>query len=292
LARKFCIQIKARQAAALHLAGRQCAAEFRQTSAVVLVGEQVDRPPGLRADFARCRLVSREHGVPGQRLQYSGEGILTAYLPPPDNGLAIIHVDNEIIVVDKPAGLLSVPGRGEGMDDCLASRVQARFPDALIAHRLDMSTSGLLVLARGAEMHSRLSRFFRERQIDKRYVAVVYGLMADDAGEVELPLICDWPNRPRQKVDFEIGKPSLTRFRVVSRDPATNTTRVELEPVTGRSHQLRVHMASLGHPILGDDLYGGEATALADRLLLHAMDLGLFHPLTAAAIQFHSDAPF
>ena len=225
-------------------------------------------------------------------MQYSGAGILTAYFPPPDNGLTVIHVDNEIIVVDKPAGLLSVPGRGEGMDDCLASRVQARFPDALIAHRLDMSTSGLLVLARGAEMHRQLSRFFRERQIDKRYVAVVYGLMADDAGEVELPLICDWPNRPRQKVDFEIGKPSLTRFRVVSRDPDANTTRVQLEPVTGRSHQLRVHMASLGHPILGDDLYGGEATALADRLLLHAMDLGLFHPLTAAAIQFHSDAPF
>jgi tRNA pseudouridine32 synthase/23S rRNA pseudouridine746 synthase len=217
---------------------------------------------------------------------------LTAYLPPPDNGLAVIHVDSDIIVVDKPAGLLSVPGRGEGMDDCLASRVQARFPDALIVHRLDMSTSGLLVLARGAEVHSQLSRFFRERQIDKRYVAVVAGLMADDKGEVALPLICDWPNRPRQKVDFDIGKPSLTRFRVVSRDPAAKTTRVELEPITGRSHQLRVHMASLGHPILGDDLYGGEATARAERLLLHAMDLGLFHPSTGVALQFHSDAPF
>jgi tRNA pseudouridine32 synthase/23S rRNA pseudouridine746 synthase len=225
-------------------------------------------------------------------LQYPGETILTAYLPPPDNGLAVIHVDTDIVVVDKPAGLLSVPGRGEGMDDCLASRVQARFSDTLIAHRLDMSTSGLLVLARGAEMHSRLSRFFRERQIDKRYLAVVAGLMAEDKGEVALPLICDWPNRPRQKVDFDIGKPSLTRFRVVSRDPAANTTRVELEPITGRSHQLRVHMASLGHPILGDDLYGGEATALAERLLLHAMDLGLFHPSTRAALQFHSDTPF
>ena len=225
-------------------------------------------------------------------MQRPGETILTAYLPPPDNGLSVIYVDHEIIVVDKPAGLLSVPGRGEGMDDCLASRVQARFPDALIAHRLDMSTSGLLVLARGAEMHRLLSRFFRERQIDKRYVAVVHGLMAEDSGEIELPLICDWPNRPRQKVDFDIGKPSLTRFRVVSRDPAADTTRLELAPVTGRSHQLRVHMASLGHPILGDDLYGAATTALADRLLLHATDLGLFHPLTAAAIQFHSDAPY
>jgi len=213
-------------------------------------------------------------------------------LPPPDHGLTVIHVDAEIIVVDKPAGLLSVPGRGAGMDDCLASRVQARFPDALIAHRLDMSTSGLLVLARGADMHRQLSRFFRERQIDKRYLAIVDGLIADDSGEVALPLICDWPNRPRQKVDFEIGKPSQTRYRVLSRDPLAHTTRVELEPITGRSHQLRVHMASLGHPILGDDLYGGEATGRADRLLLHAMDLGLFHPLTAEAMQFHSDAPF
>jgi len=217
---------------------------------------------------------------------------LTAYLPPPDTGLAVIYVDDEIIVVDKPAGLLSVPGRGEGMDDCLASRVQARFPDALIAHRLDMSTSGLLVLARGAEMHRQLSRFFRERQIEKRYVAIVDGLVVSDSGEIDLPLICDWPNRPRQKVDFEIGKPSQTRFRVVYRDPASDTTRVELEPITGRSHQLRVHMASLGHPILGDDLYGGEATGKAERLLLHAMDLGFSHPLTAATMQFHADAPF
>ena len=222
----------------------------------------------------------------------SGEAILSAYLPPPDHGLAVIHVDASIIVVDKPAGLLSVPGRGEGMDDCLASRVQARFPDALIAHRLDMSTSGLLVLARGAEMHRELSRFFRERQIDKRYLAVVAGLLADDSGEVDLPLICDWPNRPRQKVDFAIGKASHTRYRVIGRDPLANTTRLELEPITGRSHQLRVHMAALGHPILGDDLYGGETTALADRLLLHAMDLGLVHPLTGEAVQFHSAAPF
>jgi tRNA pseudouridine32 synthase/23S rRNA pseudouridine746 synthase len=225
-------------------------------------------------------------------LQHPGDAVLTAYSPPPDHGLSVIYADTEILVVDKPAELLSVPGRGAGMNDCLASRVQARFPDALIVHRLDMSTSGLLVIARGAEMHRLLSRFFRERQVDKRYLAVVDGLLADDTGEIELPLICDWPNRPRQKVDFEIGKPSLTRFRVVSRDPAANTTRVELEPVTGRSHQLRVHMASLGHPILGDDLYGGEATGRAERLLLHAMDLGLFHPSTAAAMEFHSDPPF
>ncbi len=217
---------------------------------------------------------------------------MSAYSPPPDLGLTVIHVDTEIVVVDKPAGLLSVPGRGAGMDDCLASRVQARFADALIAHRLDMSTSGLLVLARGAEMHRQLSRFFRERRIDKRYLAVVDGLIADEGGEIDLPLICDWPNRPRQKVDHDIGKPSQTRFRVVGRDLQANTTRVELEPITGRSHQLRVHMMMLGHPILGDDLYGGEACAKAGRLLLHAMDLGLFHPRTDVPVRFHSDPPF
>lgn len=263
-----------------------------QAGALVLVGRQRQRSAYLRADFARNGVVTREHPVPGQPLQRPGGPVLSAYFPPPDYGLAIIYVDAEIIVVDKPAGLLSVPGRGEGMDDCLASRVQTMFPDALIAHRLDMSTSGLLVLARGAEMHRQLSRFFRDRQIDKRYLAVVNGLMAEDTGEINLPLICDWPNRPRQIVDFEIGKPSQTRFRVISRDPLANTTRVELEPITGRSHQLRVHMASLGYPILGDDLYGGEATERADRLLLHAMDLGLFHPLTAEPLQFHSDPPF
>lgn len=286
------MQIKASPAAAGYRPDHPCPFGLDQAGPLVLVGQPADRTSRLRPKLAGRRLVSRQHRVHRQRLHHSGKAILTAYLPPPNLGLTLIHVDTDIIVVDKPSGLLSVPGRGEGMDDCLASRVQARFPDALIAHRLDMSTSGLLVLARGAEMHRRLSRFFRERQIDKRYLAVVAGLMADDRGEVELPLICDWPNRPRQKVDFEIGKPSLTRFRVISRDPVANTTRVELEPVTGRSHQLRVHLASLGHPILGDDLYGGEATALADRLLLHAMDLGLFHPATEAPVQFHSDAPF
>jgi tRNA pseudouridine32 synthase/23S rRNA pseudouridine746 synthase len=217
---------------------------------------------------------------------------LSAYLPPPDTGLAVIHVDDDLLVVDKPAGLLSVPGRGADKADCLVARVQAEYPGTLAVHRLDMDTSGLLILARSAAIHSQLSRQFRERQVEKRYVAVLAGQLADEAGEVELPLICDWPNRPRQKVDFEIGKPSLTRFRVIARDPVADTTRVELEPVTGRSHQLRVHMAALGHPILGDDLYGGAACGRADRLLLHAMDLGLFHPSTVAFMQFHAAPPF
>lgn len=217
---------------------------------------------------------------------------LSVYTPPPDTGLPIVFVDDSLIVVDKPAGLLSVPGRGADKLDCLALRVQKEYPDALIVHRLDMSTSGLLLLARGELMQSELSRLFRERQVDKRYIAVVAGLLADESGAIDLPLICDWPNRPRQKVDFDQGKSSQTRFRRQSQDPQAGTTRVELEPITGRTHQLRVHMAALGHPILGDDLYGGSATAAAERLLLHAMDLAFIHPLTAAPMRFHRSPPF
>ncbi len=215
---------------------------------------------------------------------------MSAYFPPPDHGTRIVHADDFLLVVAKPSGLLSVPGRGEDKADCLVARVQRDYPEALTVHRLDMSTSGLILLARGAEMQSLLSKLFRERQVDKAYVAVVAGLMAEDSGEVDLPLIVDWPNRPRQMVDFTIGKPSLTRYRVIARDPQTQTTRVELEPVTGRSHQLRVHMAALGHPILGDELYGDEGSA--PRLLLHAAKLALIHPLTAAALNIELPPPF
>jgi len=217
---------------------------------------------------------------------------MSLYLPPADTGLEPLFVDASLLVVDKPAGLLSVPGRGADKADCLISRIQSVFPDALTVHRLDMSTSGLLLLARGEEMHRQLSRLFRERLVDKRYIAVVDGHLEAEEGEVALPLICDWPNRPRQKVDFEIGKRSLTKFRRLAFDPARNVTRVELEPITGRSHQLRVHMAELGHPILGDDLYAGAAEGKADRLLLHAMDLAFIHPLTGEALSFHCPPPF
>ena len=217
---------------------------------------------------------------------------MIAYTPPPDTGLSIIFADDSLVVVDKPAGLLSVPGRGEDKADCLATRVQAVFADALVVHRLDMATSGLLVFARGEEMQRQLFRWFRERLIEKSYVAVLDGLLSAEAGEVDLPLIGDWPNRPRQKVDFEVGKHSLTKFIRRAIDPSTNTSRVELHPVTGRSHQLRVHMAALGHPILGDELYGGPAEHRSERLLLHAMDLAFFHPLTAASLNFHSAVPF
>ncbi len=215
---------------------------------------------------------------------------MIVYTPPPDTGIPVIFADDSLIVADKPAGLLSVPGRGPERADCLVSRLQRDYPDALTVHRLDMSTSGLLVLARGEEMHRRLSKLFRDRLVDKRYVAVVAGLVEAESGEIDLPLIVDWPNRPRQMVDHSIGKPSLTRFRVLERNPENNTTRVELEPWTGRSHQLRVHMASLGHPILGDELYGDESSA--PRLLLHALTLAFPHPLTGETVSFRADAEF
>lgn len=211
---------------------------------------------------------------------------------PPAEDIVVVHVDDQLLVVDKPSGLLSVPGRGADKQDCVISRLQRRWPEAMIAHRLDMSTSGLLVVARGEAVQREMYRLFRERAVDKRYVAAVAGLIADDSGEINLPLICDWPNRPRQMVSHELGKPSLTRFRVIARDPARDATVVELEPVTGRSHQLRVHLAALGHPILGDDLYAGAAAGRAARLLLHAAEIAFPHPLDGKAIDFRCPAPF
>lgn len=215
------------------------------------------------------------------------------YVAPPNEGIDYLHADAALLVVDKPSGLLSVPGRGPGKDDCLVARVQADYPDALTVHRLDMETSGLMVLARGKEMHRRLSILFQERQVEKRYVAVVDGRLAPERGEIDLPLITDWPNRPLQKVDFAIGKPSLTRYRVLAHDAADDTTRVELTPETGRSHQLRVHLMSLGHAILGDSLYAGPAArAKAARLLLHADALAFAHPESGRPLSLERPAPF
>jgi tRNA pseudouridine32 synthase/23S rRNA pseudouridine746 synthase len=168
--------------------------------------------------------------------------------------------------------------------------VQARYPDARIVHRLDLATSGLLALARGREAERQLSIAFQRRQVGKEYVAVVAGQLARQSGRIELPLITDWPRRPRQKVDFEGGKPSLTLYRTIAAGPG-DTTRLGLAPVTGRSHQLRVHLAAIGHPILGDELYA-PAEAAAPRLLLHATRLRLPHPLSGATLEFASPAPF
>lgn len=205
--------------------------------------------------------------------------------------LRILHIDEHMMAVDKPHGLLSVPGKGPMGADCLIGRVQAEYPDALIVHRLDMATSGIMVLARGPEAHRTLSMAFADRRTGKAYVAVVAGEMVADAGEVDLPLITDWPNRPKQMVDHAIGKPSLTRYRVLAR--GGGTTRVALEPVTGRSHQLRVHMLALGHPIVGDALYAPpEIVAQSPRLLLHAERLELPHPVTGEWVVFVSSVPF
>lgn len=216
---------------------------------------------------------------------------MPAILPPlsPANpsGFKLIHADRSLLVVSKPHHLLSVPGRGEDKQDCLISRVQNEFPDALIVHRLDFDTSGLLVLARGKDMHRRLSILFQEREVDKRYVALVNGRLQPESGEVNLPLIVDWPNRPLHKVDFEVGKPSLTRYRTLHYDEAQDCSRVELVPETGRTHQLRVHMQALGHPILGDPLYACPASKIkADRLLLHAEHLAFAHPITGKPLHF------
>lgn len=215
------------------------------------------------------------------------------YQPPADHGLSILYMDDALLVVDKPSGLLSVPGRGADKQDCLLSRVQVEYADALIVHRLDMETSGVMVLARSKSVHRQLSGLFEQREVQKRYVAVVDGHIRDASGMIDLPLICDWPNRPRQIVDHEQGKPSLTRFKVLWRNIEEGTTRVELEPETGRSHQLRVHLQSLGHPILGDRFYADEQQqAKASRLLLHALSLSFVHPLTAEPMRFVCDAPF
>jgi tRNA pseudouridine32 synthase/23S rRNA pseudouridine746 synthase len=204
-----------------------------------------------------------------------------------------VHVDEALIVLDKPAGLLSVPGRGEAHADCVASRAASRYADALIVHRLDLATSGLMVLGRGAAMHAALSLAFQDRRVSKRYEAVLQGLVLQDEGEVDLPLNTNWLYRPMQHVDHERGKPALTRWRVLARDEAFQRTRVELEPVTGRTHQLRVHMLAMGHPILGDPLYGSaDSQQAAPRLLLHARSLRLTHPVSGADLAFDRPTPF
>lgn len=211
--------------------------------------------------------------------------------------------DEHLLVLDKPAGLLSVPGRGPDKQDCLSARAQRRWPDALVVHRLDMATSGLLLMARGATAQRRLSDAFAQRQVHKRYVAVVAGRLEAPAAEpsgpdapwhlIDLPIALDWPRRPLSIVDPTHGKPSLTRWRVMAHDAPLDATRLELEPVTGRSHQLRVHLQAIGHPILGDALYApADVQARAARLLLHAARLAFTHPADGRSLAFHLPAPF
>ena len=203
----------------------------------------------------------------------------------------ILHADAALLVADKSAGLPTVPGRPVELHDCLWQRVRAMYADALVVHRLDMATSGLVLFARGIEVQRALSRAFAQREVDKRYEAVVAGTLEDESGEIDLPLAADWPNRPRQQVDREHGKPSLTRWRVIARE--SGRTRLTLEPLTGRSHQLRVHLVAIGHPIVGDALYAPPEVARgAPRLLLHACALAFAHPKGGQRVQFASATPF
>lgn len=207
--------------------------------------------------------------------------------------LEVVFADDAIVVLNKPSGLLTVPGRGPDKADCLSKRVQARYPDALIVHRLDRDTSGLVVMARGLPAQRVLNLAFEQRRVDKRYTAVVTGLLAmdDQWHEIDLPMLVDWPNRPKRTINFEEGQSALTRWRCTDVDAQANTSRVELEPVTGRTHQLRVHMQAIGHPMVGDTLYAPpEVQTQADRLLLHSGLLSFPHPVTGA-VQEYTVAP-
>lgn len=214
------------------------------------------------------------------------------YQPPEEPYLSILYQDDDLLVLNKPSGLLSVAGRLAEHWDSLQTRVQRVFPTATIVHRLDMSTSGIMLMALNKASHRELSRQFEKREISKRYVALVWGVPDQSTGSVDLPLICDWPNRPRQKVCFEHGKPSLTKWCLLERY-SNNTCLIELEPVTGRSHQLRVHMQSIGHPILGDKFYAHtEAFDQHPRLALHSSEIHLIHPQHRVAMSFKIPADF
>lgn len=204
-----------------------------------------------------------------------------------------LFFDDHIIAVNKPANMLSVPGKGPDKQDCLAARVGAEFPGALTIHRLDYATSGIILLARNADAHRAMGRLFETRQVHKRYMAVVAGLVVQESGQIDQPLICDWPNRPLQKVDHEHGKPAMTRYQRLDINPHVPCSRLLLTPVTGRSHQLRVHLQWLGHPILGDEFYApSEVRQLSRRLLLHAEHIEFVHPLTGALIKIECPAEF
>ncbi|WP_299859727.1 pseudouridine synthase [uncultured Roseobacter sp.] len=212
-----------------------------------------------------------------------------AYAPPQD-ALVILHEDAEVLLVDKPAGLLSVPGKGPELADCLLARVQAAFPDALLVHRLDRDTSGVMIFALTPHAQRHLGLQFEKRMTQKTYVARIWGVPTEKTGTVDLPLIVDWPNRPRQMVDLEKGKPAQTDWRVLKDEG--DTARVRLHPKTGRSHQLRVHMLALGHPILGDPFYATGPARDFPRLMLHSLELRFKHPQGGRSMKIRAAAPF
>ena len=209
---------------------------------------------------------------------------------PPDTPLQVLHQDHEILLVDKPAGLLSVPGRGEHLRDSLLVRVQAAFPEALLVHRLDRDTSGVMVFALTPAAQRHLGLQFERRHVRKTYIARVWGRVPDKTGTVDLPLIVDWPNRPLQIVDHQRGKPALTEWRVARYEDGT--TRLRLMPKTGRSHQLRVHMREIGHPIVGDPFYATGEARQAPRMMLHSESLRLRLPDGGKALTYSAPCPF
>jgi len=234
---------------------------------------------------AHSTLHSTPHSTPESPKPFAPP---RCFLPP-----RVVFVDEHLIVIDKASGLLSVPGRDINNRDCVVSRLEKDYGQILVVHRLDFDTSGLLILARTAKTQSELSKQFQSRSVEKVYAAMVWGIVENDEGEINLPLALDWPNRPLHKVDYATGKPSLTHYRVIERDIEKNQTRLGLFPVTGRSHQLRVHLQAIGHPILGCPLYGNEeAKIAADRLLLHAKTLEVTHPISAERMRFEAAVPF
>lgn len=213
------------------------------------------------------------------------------YNPPHEPFIEVLHEDEHILVLNKQSGLLSVPGKALEHRDCLETRVQQRYSAALQVHRLDRGTSGVFIMALTKEAQRFLQQGFQRRLTEKHYVAEVFGVIEDDEGTIDLPLYTDWPNRPMQKVDHDIGKPALTHWSVLQR--GEKTTRVSLRPVTGRSHQLRVHLLELGYPIIGDEFYASdEALAMSDRLCLHAASLSLPHPQDKERVTFEAPCPF
>ncbi|MBL4679155.1 MAG: RluA family pseudouridine synthase [Pseudomonadales bacterium] len=214
----------------------------------------------------------------------------THHVPPPcEEDIQLLFVDDDIVVVNKPAGLLSVPGRF--VKDCVLKRLLDIYPDVVVVHRLDLDTSGLMVYARTKHAVSNLNKQFRERLVKKIYIADVYGAMIENQGVIALPIAPDPINRPKQRIDFDLGKKALTKFKCIRR--TAKGTRVELIPVTGRSHQLRIHLASIHHPILGCDLYAhDEALKASERLLLHALSLEFDHPTRGEKLSFTTELPF
>jgi len=214
------------------------------------------------------------------------------YTPPKHEGLDILFKDDYLIAINKPSGLLSVPGRGTNKQDCMIGRVLLEYPSALVIHRLDMSTSGIILFALNKSVQKLMGRLFETRKINKQYIAKVHGSLKNQTGLIDQPLITDWNNRPKQKIDYNNGKPSQTKYKLNYVD-SNNNSFVELFPITGRSHQLRVHMSSIGHAILGDELYGTTQTKTASsRLLLHAQKIDFIHPMTNNKINIYCQESF